>query len=309
MIKAKTPSQTLIMQMREEGRSKDDAGVFEVNLAEGKIVWANDYALDHAGYTLDQIKHMTLLDVIPEAFHGSVQEAMMEASKNKLGIEEASTSVWPMKTSGGKILWWAVVNSVMEFPLIWTYGDHIQTTGPTGMSFLFMQAFMRAANGRTGLYGQVAELRAWTESQISRLDEADNNLKKELSALESKMNEVLAASQDAAKTTKTTHEKMEVLHKAFQDFEAKYGVEILKLIGTDTIHDKRINAFEQHVKMTTDLAVKSIEMQAQKSTQGFMVQAQESSKGLSKKVIIPVSLIATIATIIQVLVERCSSGH
>jgi hypothetical protein len=192
----------------------------------------------------------------------------------------------------------------MEYPAVWLSGDHIQTTGTSGMSFLFMQAFMRAANGQSGLYDQVSELKAWTSDQIARLDEEDKRLKDGLTDLESKMSDALAASREAADAAKTTHRMMETLQKSFQEFESKYGIEILKLIGTDSVHDKRIDAFEKHVKMTTDLAMKSIEMQAQRSAQGIEMQAEESSKGLSKKVVIPVTLIATIATIIQVLVEK-----
>jgi PAS domain S-box-containing protein len=292
------------MQMREEGRSQDDSGVFEIDLTENKISWANEYAVEHTGYTLDQIKHMTLFDLVPEEFHGKMQDVIAEVSTRGSVRNGSPTSVWPVKTSGGKIIWWAVTKSVVEYPAVWLNGDHIQTTGTSGMSFLFMQAFMRAANGQSGLYEQVSELKAWTTDQIARLDEEDKRLRDGLAELESKMSDALEASKEAANAAKTTHKMMESLQKSFQEFETKYGVEILKLIGTDTIHDKRIDAFEKHVKMTTDLAVKSIEMQAQRSAQGIELQAEESSKGLSKKVVIPVTLIATIATIIQVLVEK-----
>ena len=68
---------------------------------------------------------------------------------------------------------------------------------------------------------------------------------------------------------------------------------ILKLISTDVVHSKRINAFENHVKMTTDLAIKSITMQADKA-----------DKGLSKKVTIPVSITAAVVTVIQYLIQN-----
>lgn len=304
MTRTRTIPQTLVLQMREEGRSKDAAGVFELDLTENRVVWANDYAMSRMGYTLEQLKNMTLFDLVPEMFHGRVQDSIVEASKKKAGKSEDETSIWPIKTPSGKIMWWAVTKSIIEYPAVWLHVDHIQTTSISGMPFTFMHAFMRAANGHSGLYEQVSELKAWTTEQIARLDDEDANIKKELSALESKMTDALNASKEAAGAAKTTHQMMVTLQKSFQDFEAKYGAEILKLIGTDTVHDKRIDAFEKHVKMTTDLAMKSIEMQAQKSTQNIATQASETSKGLSKKVIIPVSLIATIATIIQILVEK-----
>lgn len=306
MTRTRTLSQTVVMQMRDEGRSKEDIGVFEVDLADNKITWMNDYATERVGYTLDQIKHMTLFDMIPESFHAKLQDVVSEYSEKKLSETntEAKTSIWPLKTSNGKITWWVVTKTIAEYPIIWIYGDHIQTTGLTGMSFLFMQAFMRAANGQSGLYEKLSELKAWTTTQVSRLDEEDRRLKDSLSVLESKMTEVLAASKEAATATNTTQKMMESLQRAFQEFESKYSAEVLKLIGTDTIHDKRIDTFEKHVKLTTDLAMKSIEMQAERSTENMTNQVKETSKGLSRKVTVPVSIIATIAIIIEVLVEH-----
>jgi PAS domain-containing protein len=77
------------MQMREEGRSQDDAGVFEIDLVENKITWANDFAVERAGYTFDQVKHMTLFDLVPEAFHGRMQDAIAGASDKQLDDGEA----------------------------------------------------------------------------------------------------------------------------------------------------------------------------------------------------------------------------
>lgn len=305
VTKPKTsPSPGLVTQAREEGRSLDDVGVFEIDLIENRVVWANDFAVDKSGYTLDQIKHMTLFDLIPAAFHGEAQTAIADIADRKPGESRASASVWPMQTSGGKITWWAVVKSTVEFPIVWVHGDHVQTTGLNGMSFAFMRAFMRAANGQTGLCNQIAELKAWTATQIEQLNAEDKRLREGLTSLEGKLSEALAASKEAADASKTSIKMMEGLQRTFQDLEAKYGAEILKLIGTDTVHDKRIDAFEQHMKMTAELAVQSIQMQAKSSSEGLAQQAQESSKGLSRKVVIPVSVIATIVTIIQILVER-----
>lgn len=306
-MRSKLISQNLIMQRREEGRSQNDTGVFEINLVEWKMVWANDYVLDRSGFTLDQIQHMTLLDLIPEVFHGAVQNAMVEADSNGSTFNHDVTSVWPMKTSEGKVTWWAVTKKHIDFPMVWIHGDHIQTTNTSGMPFVFMRAFMRAANGQTGLYKEVSDLKNWTASQISRLDEEDKQLKSSIAAMEEKMNDVLETSKETATAVKTMHETMGQLKESFSDFEAKYGVEILKLIGTDTVHDKRIDAFERHVKMVTDLAVRSIEVQAKASTEGLAEQAKESSRGLSKKVVIPVSVVALLATILQFLFEHFMS--
>ena len=49
MTRIKTSSQSTIMQMREEGRTQDDSGVFEIDLVENKVTWANDYVINRSG--------------------------------------------------------------------------------------------------------------------------------------------------------------------------------------------------------------------------------------------------------------------
>ena len=299
-----SPSPSLVAQMREEGRSLSEVGVFEIDLLENKVTWANDYVMDRSGYTLDQIKHVTVNDIVPNSFHNEMQEAIAEIANRKPNEERKPTSIWPIQTPNGKITWWSVTKTVTEYPLIWLHGDHIQTTAHSGVSFVFMRAFMNAANRQTGLHDQISELKEWTATQIERLDGEDKRLYNGLESLSSKLNESLSASRDAAEAARASTKMVEILQQTFHDVETKYGTEILKLIGTDTLHDKRIDAFESHIKMAADLAVKSIEMQAKTSSAGIMRQAEESSKGISRKIVIPVSVIAGIVTIIQILVER-----
>lgn len=300
-----SPSQTLSAQMRDEGRVLIDTGMFEINLIENEVTWGNDYAIDRSGYTLDQIRHMTVLEMVPAPFHSAVQDAIGEASNKRASSEaSSSTSVWPMQSPGGKIIWWAVSKTVIDYPMVWIHVDHIQTTGHSGMSFVFMKAFMQAANGQTALCNQIAELKAWAKDQIERLDDRSDRLQSSMAALEEKLGESLNAAKEAAATGNASIGMMKDLKESFREFRDKYDTEIMKLIGTDSIHDKRIDAFEKHAQMITELAMKSIEMQAKKSSDGLVHQAEESSRGLSKKVVIPVSVIAGIVTILQVLADR-----
>lgn len=303
-MRKKLISQNIVMQKREEGRSKDNVGVFEIDMSEWKVPWVNNFIVECSGFSLDQIQHMSFIDLVPEQFHWMVHEFMLESESASGPTEKNFPMVWPMKTADGKITWWSVSQKSAEFPVVWVYGEHIQTTHFPSMQFMFMRAFMRAANGHSCLRKEISELKDWTSAQISRLDQKDEQLKTSLSAMEAKMNDVLEASKETADAVKTTHCMVKELQKSFADFETKYGIEILKLIGTDSVHDKRIDAFEQHVKMVTNLAVKSIEVQAKTSSDEIVEQAKESSKGLSVKVIVPVSVIAVIATLLQVLFEK-----
>jgi hypothetical protein len=282
-----------IIQEREIARPLDDIGVFEIDLVENRIIWTNECGVCKSGYTIDQIKHMTLFDLTPQASHGCIHEIVSNIIENKPIVDKELTSIWPMQTFDKKIIWWAITKLVIEYPIVLVYGNHIQTTGDSDMSYVFMCTFMRAANGQVGLYNQLSELKAWTDDQIKKLSDEDKNLHAGLSSLERKLEEALTASKEAAETSRASAAMTENLQKTFQNIETKYGSEILKLVNIDSVHDKRIDAFEKHIQMTTDLAIGSIKM-----------QAENYSKNLSRKIVIPVSVIAGIVTIIQILVER-----
>lgn len=281
-------SPSLVLKMRDDGKGAE-IGAVELDLMSGSVTWVNEYALERLGYTLDQIQSMSVFDLVPEFAHGALQDMISDKTTRKSIDTHALTRIWPLKTTTGKIVWWAIMKSRTEFPIIWAYGNHIQTTPVGGMSYSFMQAFMNAVNNQAGMSMEVTGLKEWATSQIERLDEADHQLKARLVELEGKMEETIAAAKLAASMSTSTNELVRNLKDSVDKFEG----ELLKLIGTDSVHDKRIDAFEKHMQMTTSLAVKSIEMQAAVAT-----------KGMSKKIVIPVSVIAAIVALIQFLLEH-----
>jgi hypothetical protein len=72
-----------------------------------------------------------------------------------------------------------------------------------------------------------------------------------------------------------------------------HTVEILRLISSDAANDARMKVFEDQVKKTTALAIRSV-----------VSTADKAGRGLSKRVTIPVGVIAAVLTFIQWLITN-----
>jgi hypothetical protein len=275
--------------------------MLEINLMTSNVSWVNDFFLEKTGYTLDQMSTMSLFDIVPENLHDRIRDNIAD----RIAGKRPELSILPIKTTDGRIAWWYVNWLRTDYPLTWAQGDHVQTTQQEGSAFIFMQTAMTTANGYMSLQNQIHDLRQWTENQVGRLDEEDRAIKMVLSGLEEKLRHATEASRNAANYALENSKSIELMRKemskGFENFEgefSKHTTEILRLIGTDAAHDKRFIKFEKNVKMTTDLAIQSITMHAAKA-----------GRGMSKKVVIPVSVIAAIATIAQYLVQWWVKTH
>ncbi len=51
---------SLVDKMRELGESVPDKALIEYNIVTGSINWVNQFVLDKTGYTLSQIKKLTI---------------------------------------------------------------------------------------------------------------------------------------------------------------------------------------------------------------------------------------------------------
>jgi F0F1-type ATP synthase membrane subunit b/b' len=284
---------SLVDKMRELGESIPDKGLIEYNVVSGAINWANKFVLDKTGYSLEEIKKLTIFDIVPKQFHEKIKDSLSVIS----GSREPGSSIWPGKTTSGQVSWWYLLQAKTQHPLRWSQCEYVQTTEPSGTAFVFMSIQMDITNKYGAIDQKVAELDRWTRDQINELSRKYRSLEE---FIKDEIRPALNGAKEAADSAKESKKALDELKEDFKkqinsinDKAAEHTGEILKLISTDVVHSKRITAFEQHVKMTTDLAIKSITMQADKA-----------GKGLSKKVTIPVSVTAAVVTIAQYLIQN-----
>jgi len=284
---------SLVDKMRELGESVPDKGFIEYNVVTGAINWTNQFILEKTGYSLEEIKRFTIFDIVPDQFHEKIKNSLSTIS----GGREPGSSIWPGKTTSGQVSWWYLLQAKTQHPLRWSQCEYVQTTEPSGTAFVFMSIQMDVTNKYGAIDQKVAELDRWTRDQINELSRKHRSLEE---FIKEEIRPTLNGAKEAAESAKETKKALDELKEDFKkkidsinDKAEEHTGEILKLISTDVVHSKRITAFEQHVKMTTDLAIKSITMQADKA-----------GKGLSKKVTIPVSVTAAVVTIAQYLIQN-----
>lgn len=291
---------SLVDKMRELGESILDKGMIEYNVETGSINWVNQFILNKTGYTLEQIKTISIFQLVPEQFHEKIKTSVSTIVRGK----EPGSSIWPGKTTSGQISWWYLLQAKTQHPLRWSQCEYVQTTEPSGTAFIFMCIQMDTTNNYGAISQKVTELDEWAKGQIRELSKKyqsiegfiKNEIKPTLENIKDAAESAKRAEQVATEAKNGIDDLKEDLKKkidSINDKAEEHTGEILKLISSDVIHSKRISAFEQHVKMTTDLAIKSITMQADKA-----------GKGLSKKVTIPVSVTAAVVTVIQYLIQN-----
>jgi hypothetical protein len=294
------PSPLIVHSMRDIGRRMSDQGMLEFNIIAGTLTWANNFMLEKLGYTLEQFQTMSIFDITPSGFHYQIRNLIADTIAGK----PTKFSIWPATTSDGKVAWWYIFRNETKDPLSWSHGDYIQTTDTNGITYAFMKVTMNATNNYGQLHNQVNELDAWVREQIKRLDDSDQSIYKLIEKLDDKMQHAVDAATKAANTSLDSHKKLSDTreeikklindnNKQLEDKFAEQTGEILKLIGGDYKRDERIERFEKRIELITDLSINAI-----------TTQAKKASKGISRKVTIPVSVIAGFFALIQFILQN-----
>ena len=275
--------------MRDLGKSLNGQGFFELDLISGHVVWTNEFALSTTGYSAEQIRSMTVFDLVPAEFHEEVRNSISD----QLAGKYHKFSIWPVRAADGRLIWWYSVRVRDENPTFWYRAEYLNTTGRSGPEYSSMCAAMNTTNSYNDLYNRITDLKQWTEDNVQRLDVADNELRDEMKEVRSQLKAAIAASHKAANAAIENSTLFAKFKADISEQLSNHTAELLRLISTDTVHDQRIKVFEEHIKKTTNTAVQQITNEANKA-----------GSNLSKKVTIPVGLIAAIATIIQWIIQH-----
>jgi PAS domain S-box-containing protein len=301
-----------LKEVRALGREIKDRGVLEVDTSSGSIGWMNKFALDTMGYTIDQVSSMSVFDISPEKFHDRVREDIVEDAAGRV----RKFYVMPSRTADGKVAWWYVLQTRVSGTRHWAFAEHIQTTPQSGPQFAFMTMQMDIVNSRASADLRLGELDDWVQQEISRIDGDVNKVRSQVAEVKVLLENAEAAALSAAAESiaaknaslatqqemkrYATKEEIEGHFSKFGEFEEERNVmtrEILRLIKSESAQQERLKAYEDHVKKTTETAVKAIEAQASKS-----------GRGLSRKVTVPLFVITTLAMVLQYAIQRWGSS-
>lgn len=290
--------------MRDLGSSLADKGFFEFDLLSGHIAWANGYALIMMGYSIEQIQSMTVFDVVPPEFQESVTNVVSDtiAGKNhKYGI-------WPFRSADGDIVWWYTVREKDDAPIFWYRGELLGKTPKSGPDYAGMCVAMTTVNGYNDLQTKLADHVSWTKLEIDGLKDQDKKVWAAIEEVKRIGRGAHAAAEKAANAALQNDKSIKDLDAKIDEGFSKQTIEIMRLISTDAGHEERFKVFEAGMEKAAQAAVEkattAIVKQTEKAGTAIANKAQEAGKGLSKKVSIPVGIIAMIATLIQFLIQH-----
>lgn len=301
-------SKSDVDSMRNLGGSLADKGFFELDLLSGQVSWMNGFSLESMGYTLAQAKSMTVFDMVPAEF----QEAVSNVVSDTIAGRNHRYGVWPFKSADGEIVWWYTVREKDDAPLYWYRGELLGKTPKSGRDYAAMCLTMNTINNYNDLATKFNEHVSWTKTEIERLNAVDEKVWKAIEEVKRIGRGAHAAAEKAANAAFANDKSIKDLNLKIDDAISKQTVEIMRLISTDAGHEERFKAFELGMKLAAEEAVKeavkAIVKQTEKAGNAITVKAEQAGKGLSKKITVPIGIIATVMTVIQLLIQVYMKG-
>lgn len=263
----------------------------EVDLTSGCITWANESAVTACPRHGGELVGMSLHGLIAESHREKLLEVMSEATSGNV----YQKTLWPV-SGGTKVYWWSA--ELLEAPepgedLAWFYCRTASVTDPSGGSYdvasISSEGMLSAAaalgHARASSLSLTKHMKA-VKDEVSSLRDEDEKTRENIKAAI----RAAGAAADAAMANKAATDAL--ISRVSEQFDM-HTVEILRLISSDAANDARMKVFEDQVKKTTALAIRSV-----------VSTADKAGRGLSKRVTIPVGVIAAVLTFIQWLITN-----
>lgn len=284
--------------MKELISSTPSRGVFEIIEKDGSVSWVSDLILEQTGYSLSEISSMSLVNLSPDSLSSRVSATV------SLSGDLIRTSIWPIVTTSGTVSWWYVNNESSDAISRWYSAQLMAHTNKIGEDFVRMCVIMDILNSHNDMNSRVNHHEKWVDEEISELKKFDRSVQDTLSSIKSQQNHVISLAKSAANGSMTVSANLKSLQKRVESGFSEQMTEILRLIRTDVIHDERINAFDMHMKEVAENAMKTMKNTADETAAEFKSKAVEAGKGLTRKVTVPVGVVAAVMSGIQWLINN-----
>lgn len=285
-------------RMKELISSNPGKNVFEIVEKDGTISWASDFILSTTGYTLDQISSMSLVNLSPDSLSSRV------SSNISLSREMMKTSIWPIRTSSDSVSWWYVNKEAHDDYSGWYSAQLVSTTPKIGEDFWRMSILMDILNNQNDIGNRIDHHERVIENDITELKRSDKSITDALDSIRSQHKHMMSVVKSSANHSLEVSQLIKKLKREVEEGFSNQMAEILKLIQTDVIHDERINAFDNHMREVAENAMKSMKNTADATAEEFKSKAVEAGKGLTRKVTIPVSLVAAFMSGVQWIITH-----
>lgn len=285
-------------EMKELASSRPNRAVFEIIEKTSEISWASDFALSITGYGLDEIVHMTLVNLAPEFLASRVSSTWTSIGDSTRSL------IWPIRSADKTVTWWYATTEASESGIRWFSAQLISRTDSVSEDYVRMYVLMDILNSQHDLTARLSDHEKWTQNEITELRRTDQAISQALESIRNQQKHIISISKNAADGTMETRQLLKSLRSEMDDGFTNQMVEILKLIQTDALHDERIEAFDKHMKNVAQQAMTTMQESAHATAKEFQSKAVEAGKGLTRKVTVPVGLVAALMSGIQWLITN-----
>lgn len=268
-----------ITSMREIGISMSGHGFIEV-VSDDTISWTNEVIEKIIGVSVSgsQINY-----IIPEDFVHDFSIFINNPIKK---------CIIPIKNSNSRISWFYCEIIKKEFGISWIKCSYITNTSFNDSNYIIYYSVSKEMINNIITYKKLEDIIHNNESRFVVMEE-------KLSSLNSMYEQVIISSSKtynsariAADSVMEVSQNIKKYKSEIEENLSKHTEEILKLISTDAHHDEEIKKFKENAKIVTDASISTIK-----------TQTKEITTSVSKKIIIPISLISAIAAIFQFIIN------
>ncbi len=202
--------------------------------------------------------------------------------------------ICPFKTSQRSVAWfYGTVNktddSSMSFRL-----DLISVNDLHTNEYNFMKSTYDMLNSYTSLYNEFDIKSRSIEFEISKLNSTDNNIKISVSDIKQKQDGMI----DILKDNEKAFQKLE---REIKQQLSSHTSEMVKLMHTDSMHNKQIESFEKAISDLSNKAIEKLETNDSESNEAIKKIKKESESNNTKNFM--ASVVLAILLIVQLILQ------
>ena len=266
----------------KENNEKSEKMFVEVELESGLISWVNESTKSMC-LKNQHLVGSSVYGIVHDTHRGRLSSLISRIRTKKSSI--IKRTLWPVNFDD-KILWLMTVIKASDDKFIIFSISHIIMTDISSIEFEF-----------ANLSSENIYLSSLALSEILDIKNAEVKCQKsvgcEITSIKSNILDSINASEKAEKVAKESQSILEALNDEVKDQFDRHTQDIIRLMTSDENHNRRMNEFDDKVKKTTKEALTQI-----------VNQADNSGRGLTKKVTIPVGFMAAMIAFIQWLITH-----
>lgn len=293
------PNQAHVQASRKLGESLKTQGFFEIDFIDGRITWANDFALSKMEYNLEQIKTLSIFDLVPEEF----QEYARNSMSDKQNGNHSHYELWPFLSADKNIIWWYTTKINTLDAYIWLKGEYLNKT----VRFSAETSLMLMTLKTVQTYNELTLKIEKQEERLERLEHESLDHDNLLDGIGKKLENIEKIARSAANSSFENSENLKKFEEMFTKALDEQTAEILRLIMTDSVHDERMKNFNAEIQKASTVAVSSaiekITEQSKIAGTQIIKKANEAGGKVTRRVTIPIGLLMLLMTIIQIIIQ------